>query len=331
MNLIILPKSKDLLDTAFRRARKRASMLKSQRNRIKDAKGKNITRIEVSANYVSKTLQTAIVDFPSMNKVNAFYKELIESTVDLDATLKALGHMTAERRIIAKLRKRHIGKVKELGKEEAGNAAGIAKEFYGRLSHLVKKLDSSIEKYNRAAKTLKELPSIKFDLPTVIIAGCPNTGKSTLLGKLTKSDPKIASYPFTTQKLQIGYLEHNYSKIQLIDTPGLLDRPLSKRNSIERKAIAALRHLSSIIGFVGDPTMSCGFPIAQQAGLLEEIRKEFKEAKTIVVVNKADIASREEMEKAKKAFGKTLIEGKGIESGLKEEIAKLLVKEGIDK
>jgi nucleolar GTP-binding protein len=324
MNLLILPKSAEILDTAFRRARKQALMLKSQRNRIKDAKGKNIRRIEVSANYVSKMLQKAVVDFPSMKKVNPFYKELIESTVDLDATLKALGHITAERKIITRLKARHIGRVKGLNKKEAGKAPEIAKEFYGRLSGLVKKLDSSIEKYNQAARKLKELPSIKFGLPTAIIAGCPNTGKSTLLGRLTKSKPKIASYPFTTQKLQIGYLTAGYEKIQLIDTPGLLDRPFAKRNKAERKGIAALRHLAKAIVFVVDPTMQSGFSLEKQASLLAEIRKEFKEAKTVIVVNKADIANREEMKNAKKAFGKAVIEGKGLKSGLKGEIAKKL-------
>jgi len=324
MNLIILPKSKELLDIAFRRARKQAAMQKSQRNRVKDAKGKNIRKVEVSANYVILQLEKAVEGFPSMKKVNPFYKELIESTVDLNATLKALGHFSAERKIIQRLRGKSIGNIKGLGKEDAHNASAMTKEFYGRLSGLVKKLDKSIEIYNRAARKMKELPKIKPDLPTAIIAGYPNTGKSTILGRLTKSQPKVASYPFTTQKLQIGYLIHNYEKIQLIDTPGLLDRALDERNPIERKGIAALRHLANAIVFVVDPTGSSGFPLEKQKGLLEEIKKEFGGIPVLLVINKADLASKEELAKANEIFPKAIVEGNNTESRLGKEIVKAL-------
>ncbi len=322
MNLIILPRSKELLDIAFRRARKEAAMLKSERNRLKDAKGKNIRRIESSSNYINKAIQSVLEDFPDMTKVNPFYKELIESTIDINKTLKALGQMSATKKVIWKLRKQHIMKIKELKKYEAQNATPIAKQFYGRLSSLIKKLDKNIEAYNKVAKKLKELPHIKADLPTIIIAGYPNTGKSTIMGRLTKSQPKVASYAFTTQKLGIGYLLHNYLKIQLIDTPGLLDRPISKMNRIEKKGIAAFRHLADAIIFVVDPTMECGFPLEKQASLFKEIKKEFK-VETIPVINKADLATEEEIEKAKKLFEKAFIEGKEIESDLKEEIGKI--------
>jgi len=327
MNLIILPKSSELLDVAFRKARKASAMLKSERNVIKDAKGKNIKRIETSSNYVSEFLLRACIEFPNMKEVNPFYRELIESTIDINQTLKALGHISAERRIILKLKGNAIGRIKGLEKTESTKAGPIVREFYGRLSGLVKKLDRSIENYNRAAKKLKELPKVKTDLPTAIIAGYPNTGKSTILGRLTKSQPKVAAYPFTTQKLEIGYLIHNYLKFQLIDTPGLLDRPLEERNKIERKGIAAFKYLAEAIVFVVDPTMQCGFPLEKQESLFREIKKEFEGIAVIPVINKADTASKKEMEKAKKAFPNAIIEGKRIKSGLGEKISEVLEKE----
>jgi nucleolar GTP-binding protein len=117
----------------------------------------------------------------------------------------------------------------------------------------------------------------------------------------------------------------NYLEFQLIDTPGLLDRPLEKRNKIERKAIAALRHLANAIIFVVDPTTRCGFELEKQANLFKEIAEEFKETKILIVLNKADIASKEEMHAAKEAFGKaTIVEGQGIHSKLREKIAEAL-------
>lgn len=324
MNLIILPKSKEVLDIAFRRARKEAAMMKKQRHAVKDAKSSNIRKIEISTNYIITVFDKATAGFPDMRKVNPFYKELMETTSNIPETLKALGHISAERKIMKKLKGRAIGEIKGLKKEEIGQAKKITKDFYGRLSGLVKKLDKSIEKYNRTAKKLKELPKVKADLPTAIIAGYPNTGKSTILGRLTESQPKVASYPFTTQKLEIGYLIHNYLKFQLIDTPGLLDRPFEQRNTIEKKGVSALRHLANLVIFVIDPTLQCGFPLEQQVSLLKDIREEFRGTEVITVINKADIASAKEMEKAKKEFPKAIIEGNTVDSGLEEKIGEIL-------
>ena len=325
MNLIILPKSNELLDSAFSRARKESAMLKSERNPIKDAKGKNIKRIEVSSNYVAEMLHNAVSGFPSMKEVTPFYRELMESTIDMPLTLKALGHISAERRIILKIKGNVIGRIKGLEREEARKAAPMVKEFYGRMAGLLKKLDKSIENYDRAAKKLKELPHIK-EMPTAIIAGYPNTGKSTMLGRLTESQPKVAAYPFTTKKLEIGYLIHNYLRVQFIDTPGLLDRHFEERNQIEKKGVAALRHLADALIFVADPTMQCGFPLEKQVSLLDEIRKEFEDLPVFAVINKADAATKEEMEKAKRAFPNAFIEGEGIESGVGKKVAEMLLK-----
>jgi len=324
MDLIILPEGKEILDVAFRNARKQASRLKSQRNKIKDAKGRSIRKIEVAGNHVSGILGTAMQQFPSVKEMHPFYLELVKATIDLEKALKALGHMSAERKIIIKVKGNAIGRIKGLEKTEAGKADAIAREFYGRLSGLVKKLDGSIRDYNEAARKLRELPKVRFDVPTAIIAGYPNTGKSTVLGRLTKSRPKVAAYPFTTQKLEIGYLIHNYLAAQLIDTPGLLDRPLEKRNQLERKGIAALRHLANLVVFVADPTMQCGFPLEKQKALLEELESEFRD-RIIVVINKADAANEEEMERAKKAFAghEIFVEGNNLESGLRERIGRI--------
>lgn len=324
MNLVMLPKSKEILDAAFRKARKEASMMKKQRQALKDEKSSSIRKIEVSCNYVISTLDKATSGFPDMKKVNPFYKELMHATADIPGTLKALGHISAERKIMKKVKGRAIGEIKGLKREEISRAQGITKDFYGRLAGLVKKLDKSIEIYNKAAKKLKELPKVKADLPTAIIAGYPNTGKSTLLGRLTKSQPKIAPYPFTTQKLEIGHLLHNYLKFQLIDTPGLLDRPLEKRNQVENKGVSALRHLASLIIFVADPTLQCGSTLEKQVSLLKEIEKEFRGTKVITVINKADIATSKEMQKAKALFKGAVVEGKGIDSGLEKKIGETL-------
>jgi GTPase len=62
-------------------------------------------------------------------------------------------------------------------------------------------------------------------LADVGLVGMPNAGKSSLVSRLTRAAPKIASYPFTTLSPVLGVLEDEYERRQLVvaDIPGLIE------------------------------------------------------------------------------------------------------------
>ncbi len=277
-------RSEELIDKMFRRAKK--VEVSYSKNRLAMEKNLSIAKIYTARDVAVSTLQKYVDSFPYINKLHPFYRTLLDLLIDKNMYKKSLSSLNWASQRIDGFASKYASKIKGAGKVE--EVLKFRKEFYGRAASILKDISKELKYLNQARDIIRKLPVVDVNIPTIVIAGYPNVGKSALVEKLSTAKPEIASYPFTTKGITVGHMELKGRRMQVIDTPGLLDRPLEKRNKIEKQAILALKYLANLIVFVLDPSETCGYKMEEQLKLLEEIERDF-DVPILVVENKSDI------------------------------------------
>lgn len=322
MMIPTIPTPEEILDKGFSRGKKAADLLRSQKI-PKHVKGKKIEerRVITSCQVIKDKLKSILDAVPEIEELHPFYQDYIDITVGVDDMKQALGALNWAYGILTQLEKDYAARIRRSAPEKATK---LQKEAYGRISSVVYKIEKDLDFLDFAKANLRNMPTIDFEATTIVIAGFPNVGKSTLLRQITGAEPQVANYPFTTKGIQIGHTERHWKSIQIIDTPGLLDRPILEMNNIEMNAIVALEHLADAILFIFDASETCGFHLDNQYNLLKQIEKIFGEIPVIYLFNKMDLIEDKEylneyIDDPDNAIFISAMEGEGI-----DEINKVL-------
>ena len=134
---------------------------------------------------------------------------------------------------------------------------------------------------------------VRLDLSLITdiaILGLPNSGKSTLIKKITNSNAKTDSYPFTTISPNLGVLESLNSKYTICDLPGLIKGAATGVGL--GKSI--LKHLmnTKVLIFLLDPS-NTELNIDEQIKLLEDeiftYEKKLRQLPVLKVLNKSEL------------------------------------------
>ncbi|THW29586.1 GTP-binding protein [Aureobasidium pullulans] len=96
----------------------------------------------------------------------------------------------------------------------------------------------------------------------IALVGFPSVGKSTFMGKITKTKSEVAAYAFTTLTAIPGVLEYGGAEIQILDLPGIIEGAAEGKGR-GRQVISAAK-TSDMILMVLDATKR-----AEQRALLE--------------------------------------------------------------
>jgi nucleolar GTP-binding protein len=299
-----VPTEDELVDKAFRRA-SRANAGKKRGGREAALKADE-SMVLTAGNILTDNLSNIVRRFPSFETIPPFYYELAQILVDVDRMRQSLSRLDWASYKIHDLSREYVQKMRG-----APSSPQVRKEAFGRMASVISSIKKDLLYLNEARNKLRKLPDVREE-PTIVVAGYPNVGKSSFVAAVTDARPEVASYPFTTKGVTIGHFMRGYNRYQVIDTPGLLDRPMADRNEVEMQAITALKYLDAVVIFILDPSETCGYEMSQQVKLLDDVQNNFG-LPVLVAANKLDLCEKNTF---KVDIEMSTLSGEGIDEAL---------------
>lgn len=153
-------------------------------------------------------------------------------------------------------------------------------------------------------------------LADVGLVGLPSVGKSTILSQVSRANPKIAAYHFTTLSPNLGVVKTNEKKVFVMaDLPGLIEGA-SKGEGLGDKFLRHIErtriicHVIDMSGFEGRNPYDDYVLINKE---LEEFSPKLLNKKQVVIANKMDIeGAKENLEEFKKKVDAEVFEVSAI-------------------
>lgn len=286
-----VPTGKDFVDIVLSRTQRQTPTVVHKGYAINRIRQFYMRKVKFTQTNFHEKLSTIIDEFPRLDDIHPFYGDLLHVLYNKDHYKLALGQINTARNLIGKIAKDYVKLLKYGDSLYRCKALKVA--ALGRMCTVTKRIGPSLAYLEQIRQHMARLPSIDPNTRTILICGYPNVGKSSFINKITRADVDVQPYAFTTKSLFVGHTDYKYLRYQVIDTPGILDRPFEDRNIIEMCSITALAHLRAAVLFFLDISGSCGYTISQQAALFHSIKSLFMNKPLIIVCNKTDLQSLE--------------------------------------
>jgi GTP-binding protein len=128
------------------------------------------------------------------------------------------------------------------------------------------------------------------------LLGMPNAGKSTFLAATTRAKPKIADYPFTTLKPQLGVVYVDNHEFVLADIPGLIEGA-SEGRGLGDRFLKHVERCGVLLHLIDSSAEDVVENYAVIRGELEGYSPELLKKEEVIALNKSDIIDASEMKK----------------------------------
>jgi GTP-binding protein len=140
------------------------------------------------------------------------------------------------------------------------------------------------------------------------LIGLPNAGKSSLLGRLTRAQPKVADYPFTTLEPVLGTIEVDERQIVIADIPGLIEGA-SEGAGLGHEFLAHVERTRLLVHVLDLQPLDGSDPVENHRTVEEEIAQHGEglgRLPRILCLSKSDLVTPERAEAAAREWRERL-------------------------
>jgi GTPase len=141
-------------------------------------------------------------------------------------------------------------------------------------------------------------------LADVGLVGLPNAGKSSLLSRMTRAQPKVAAYPFTTLEPVLGTLEADDRQLVVADIPGLIEGA-SEGAGLGHDFLAHVERTRLLVHVLDLAPLDGSDPAANHAVIERELAEHdarLAALPRVLALSKADLVAPEAAEQAAAAW-----------------------------
>ena len=140
------------------------------------------------------------------------------------------------------------------------------------------------------------------------LVGLPNAGKSSLLRRLTRAEPKVADYPFTTIEPVLGVVERDGRQLVVADIPGLIEGA-SHGAGLGHEFLAHVERTRLLVHVLELVPIDGSDPVENWRTIEEELAahdERLARLPRVLALSKADLMAPEEAEAARAQWSERL-------------------------
>src|SRR5215212_6723027 len=140
------------------------------------------------------------------------------------------------------------------------------------------------------------------------LVGLPNAGKSSLIARMTRAQPKVADYPFTTLEPVLGTVEADERQIVIADIPGLIEGA-SGGAGLGHDFLAHVERCRVLVHVLDLAPLDGSDPVANHATIEAELAAHSPELAAlprVLALSKADLVPPEAAANARDAWRERL-------------------------
>jgi GTPase len=145
-------------------------------------------------------------------------------------------------------------------------------------------------------------------LADVGLVGLPNAGKSSLLARISRAQPKVADYPFTTLEPVLGTIERDDRQLVVADIPGLIEGAAGGAG-LGLEFLAHVERTRLLVHVLDLNPLDESDPVANHAAVEAELASYgagLERLPRILALSKADLVPPEEADAAREEWRERL-------------------------